>query len=185
MYQNSKIVLRACHIPRRMNVVADVLFRSTQVSGTAWSLRHSVFQAVIREWGIPLLDLFATRWNRKLPISIGHGNWCTINEQEGNMGICLTTSSSVTTISREGPTRLVPTDPHCPTRATCDLVYTSPRSVGRFPFTDPQHPSITVTTTRTNPSRSLQYTATHVDNIRDALSCRGFSVDVGSHASIP
>ena len=53
------------------------------------------------------------------------------------MGICLSTSSSVTTISREGPTRLVPTDPHCPTRATCDLVYTSPRSVGRFPFTDP------------------------------------------------
>ena len=82
--QNNKVVLRARHIPGRINVLADVLFLSTQVSGTEWSLHPSVFQAVIREWslhpsvfqsvirewGIPFLDLFATRWNHKLPISI-------------------------------------------------------------------------------------------------------------------
>ena len=56
MCQNSKIVLRARHIPRRMNVLADVLFRSTQVSATEWSLRPSVFQAVIREWGIRVVS---------------------------------------------------------------------------------------------------------------------------------
>ena len=41
------------------------------------------------------------------------------------------------------------TDPHCSTLATCDLVSTSPRDVGGFPFTDSQHPLITVATTRT------------------------------------
>ena len=75
MCQNSKIVLRARHIPRRMNVLVDILSCPTQVPGTEWSLHPSVFQAVIREWGIPLLDLF-TRWNHKLlipcPGPIGH-----------------------------------------------------------------------------------------------------------------
>ena len=150
-----------------------------------WSLHPSVFQAVIRELGIPFLDLFATRWNHKLTISIGHGSGCTTNELEGNVGICLPTSSSVTTSSRESPTRLVRTDPHCLTLTTCNLVSTSHRDVGGFPFTDPQHPSITVATTRTNPSRSLQYTVTHMENIRDALGSRGFSVDLASQASRP
>ena len=99
------------------------------------------------------------------------------------MGKCLSTSSSVTTSSREGPTRLLRTDPHCPTLATCNLVSTSPRDVGEFPFTDPQHPSITVATMRTNPSRSLQYTVTRMENTRDTLSSRSFSVKVASHAS--
>ena len=70
MCQNSKIVLRARHIPGRMNVLADVLSHPTQMSGTEWSLHPSVFQAVIWEWGIPLLDLFTMRWNHKLPIFV-------------------------------------------------------------------------------------------------------------------
>ena len=65
MCQFSKIVLR--HIPRRTTVLMDVLFRPTQMSGAQWSLHPSVFQIVIRELGVPLLDLFATRWNHKLP----------------------------------------------------------------------------------------------------------------------
>ena len=174
----------AMQMDKEVTVLADVLFRSTQVSGTEWSLHPSVFQAVIRELGIPFLDLFATRWNHKLPISIGHVSGRTTNELEGNVGICLPTSSSVTTSSRESPTRLVRTDPHCLTLTTCNLVSTSHRDVGGFPFTDPQHPSITVATTRTNPSRSLQYTVTHMENIRDSLGSRGFS-DLASHASRP
>ena len=89
MCQNSKIVLRTRHIPGRMNVLAAVLSRPTQMSGTEWSLHPSVFQAVIREWGIPLLDLFATRWNHKLSVFVFPvpDSVCTINELEGNVNV--------------------------------------------------------------------------------------------------
>ena len=65
MCQANLIVLRARHIPGRLNVLADILLRLSQMSGTEWSLHPSVFRALTREWGIPLLDLFATRWNHK------------------------------------------------------------------------------------------------------------------------
>ena len=45
-------------------------FFPTQMSGTEWSLHLSVFQAITQEWGIPTLDLFATRWNHKLPLFV-------------------------------------------------------------------------------------------------------------------
>ena len=56
--------------PGRLNVLADILSRPSQMSGTEWSLHQSVFRALTREWGIPLLDLFATRWNHKLPLFV-------------------------------------------------------------------------------------------------------------------
>ena len=55
------IVLRARHIPGRLNILADILWHPSQMSGTEWSLHPSVFRALIREWRIPLLDLFATK----------------------------------------------------------------------------------------------------------------------------
>ena len=70
MCQANLIVLRAWHIPRRLNVLADILLRSSQMSGTEWSLHPSVFRALTREWGIPLLYLFATRWNHNLPLFV-------------------------------------------------------------------------------------------------------------------
>ena len=63
MCQDNQIVLWAWHIPGRLNILADILSHPTQMSGTEWSLHPSVFWALTREWGIPLLDLFTTRWN--------------------------------------------------------------------------------------------------------------------------
>ena len=37
---------------------------------TAWFLHPSVFRALTWEWGIPLLYLFALRWNHKLPLFV-------------------------------------------------------------------------------------------------------------------
>ena len=70
MCQANQIVLRARHIPGRLNVLADILSRPSQTSGTEWSLHPSGFRVLTREWGIPLLDLFATRWNHKRPLFV-------------------------------------------------------------------------------------------------------------------
>ena len=70
MCQQEGITLISRHIPGKLNVLADVLSRPTQMSGTEWSLHLSVLQAITQEWGIPTLDLFAKRWNHKLPLFV-------------------------------------------------------------------------------------------------------------------
>ena len=61
------IVLRARHIPGRLNVIADKLSRHNQVIQTEWSLSQQVFNHLCSIWGRPQTDLFATRFNHKLP----------------------------------------------------------------------------------------------------------------------
>ena len=64
------IRILARHISGRLNVVADQLSRKGQVIGTEWSLHPTVVQAMWTRWGTPHLDLFATRWNHKLPVFV-------------------------------------------------------------------------------------------------------------------
>ena len=60
------ITLRARHIPGRLNVIANKLSRHNQIIQTEWSLSTGV-QSVVLQVGPPLVDLFATRFNHKLP----------------------------------------------------------------------------------------------------------------------
>ena len=62
-----KIVLRARHIPGRLNVIADKLSRHNQVIQTEWCLSQQVFSRLCSNWVRPQIDLFATRFNHKLP----------------------------------------------------------------------------------------------------------------------
>ena len=62
-----QVTLRARHIPGRLNVIADKLSRLGQTIQTEWSLHPAVFQAVCARWHQPQVDLFATRFNNKLP----------------------------------------------------------------------------------------------------------------------
>ena len=61
------IDLRARHIPGRLNVIADSLSRKGQLLHTEWTLCPEVFKWVKTLWDSPMIDLFATRWNNKLP----------------------------------------------------------------------------------------------------------------------
>ena len=62
-----EIVLRARHIPGHLNVIADKLSRHNQVIQTEWSLSQQVFNQLCSRWHRPQVDLFATRFNYKLP----------------------------------------------------------------------------------------------------------------------
>ena len=62
-----QVTLRTCHIPGRLNVIADKLSRFGQTIQTEWSLLPKVFQAICDLWHQPQVDLFATRFNNKLP----------------------------------------------------------------------------------------------------------------------
>ena len=60
--------LEARYLPDESNVLADVLSRRGQVVGTEWSLHPQVARALLRAWGNPSIDLFATCLNAKLPL---------------------------------------------------------------------------------------------------------------------
>ena len=60
--------LDARYLPGENNVLADVLSRRRQVVGTEWSLHPQVARALLRAWGNPSIDLFATCLNAKLPL---------------------------------------------------------------------------------------------------------------------
>ena len=60
--------LDARYLPGESNVLADVLSRHGQVVGTEWSLHPQVARALLRAWGNPSIDLFATCLNAKLPL---------------------------------------------------------------------------------------------------------------------
>ena len=66
--QAHSIELSARYIPGKRNVVADTLSRRDQVIGTEWSLHQDVAERLFDLWGRPVVDLFATRHNRKLQV---------------------------------------------------------------------------------------------------------------------
>ena len=63
----NQVTLKARHIPGRLNVIADKLSRLGQTIQTEWSLNPEIFQAICNRWHTPQVDLFATRFNNKLP----------------------------------------------------------------------------------------------------------------------
>ena len=62
-----QVTLKARHIPGWLSVVADKLSRLGQTIHTEWSLLLEVFQSICSMWHRPQIDLFATRFNNKLP----------------------------------------------------------------------------------------------------------------------
>ena len=62
-----QVSLKARHIPGRLNVISDKLSRLGQTIQTEWSLLPEVFQKLCNRWHQPQTDLFATRFNHKLP----------------------------------------------------------------------------------------------------------------------
>ena len=60
--------LEARFLPGESSVLADVLSRRGQIVGTEWSLHPQVARALLRAWGSPSIDLFATCLNAKLPL---------------------------------------------------------------------------------------------------------------------
>ena len=65
--RKNKVVLTARHVPGVVNLVADQLSRSQQTLYTEWSLNPKIFRWLSQIDFQPQIDLFATRFNHKLP----------------------------------------------------------------------------------------------------------------------
>ena len=64
------IVIRVCHIPGKFNILADRLSRFGKPIKTQWALGQTVANSVFQMLNFPNVDLFATRFNHKLPLYV-------------------------------------------------------------------------------------------------------------------
>ena len=62
------VLLETRYLPGQSKVLADLLSRRNQVLGAEWALLPQVAKKIIRTWGSPTIDLFATHLNAKLPL---------------------------------------------------------------------------------------------------------------------
>ena len=66
--EDNNVLLEARYLRGQSNVLADLLSRRNQVLVAEWSLLPQVAKKIIRTWGSPTIDLFATHLNAKLPL---------------------------------------------------------------------------------------------------------------------
>lgn len=65
--QDKRLVLRARHIPGRLNRMADLLSRPGAIVATEWTLCPSVVTSIWNVWGRASVDLMATFLTARLP----------------------------------------------------------------------------------------------------------------------
>ena len=68
--QDNTITVPVKHLPGRSNVLADLLSRTSKPLLAEWSLSASVLQQIFHHVGTPMVDLFATRHNHRLPLYV-------------------------------------------------------------------------------------------------------------------
>lgn len=64
------VTLSARHLAGSSNILADVLSRSGQVLNTEWTISHSALERIWGVWDKPLIDLFATKFSKRLPMYV-------------------------------------------------------------------------------------------------------------------
>ena len=65
-----RVTLLPVHLAGVRNVTADALSRRGCAQPGEWELHPSLAQVIFDQWGLPLVDMFATRHNRRLPIFV-------------------------------------------------------------------------------------------------------------------
>ena len=67
LVHNLQAHIQVKHISGSKNILADLLSRPKLLMATEWSIHPKITQALFTLWGTPQIDLFASKWNHKLP----------------------------------------------------------------------------------------------------------------------
>ena len=126
------IVIRVRHIPGKFNILADRLSRLDKPIKTEWSLDQTVANSVFQMLNFPNVDLFATRFNHRLPLYIrlqSTSDRCPVHGLESSSCICFSSFYSDTCCSRENPTTSVQNSSHSSVLATATVVLRTSSSI--------------------------------------------------------
>ena len=132
------IVIRVRHIPGKFNILADRLSRLDKPIKTEWSLDQTVANSVFQMLNFPNVDLFATRFNHRLPLYVSPvqetkvqstSDRCPVHGLESSSCICFSSFYSDTCCSRENPTTSVQNSSHSSVLATATVVLRTSSSI--------------------------------------------------------
>ena len=128
------IVIRVRHIPGKFNILADRLSRLDKPIKTEWSLDQTVANSVFQMLNFPNVDLFATRFNHRLPLYVfpvlqSTSDRCPVHGLESSSCICFSSFYSDTCCSRENPTTSVQNSSHSSVLATATVVLRTSSSI--------------------------------------------------------
>ena len=126
------IVIRVRHIPGKFNILADRLSRLNKPIKTEWALDQTVANSVFQMLNFPNVDLFATRFNHRLPLYVSpvqDYKALAIDALESSSCICFSSFYSDTCCSRENPTTSVQNSSHSSVLATTTVVLRTSSSI--------------------------------------------------------
>jgi ribonuclease HI len=66
--EEKNIILTSTFVPGALNVVADRLSRKHQILKSEWTINNDVLLQIWKIWDRPMIDLFATNLNHRLPL---------------------------------------------------------------------------------------------------------------------
>ena len=180
------ITLKARHIPRCLNVMADLLSRSNQLQSTEWSLHPQVFKQICQKWFTPHVDLFATHLNHKLPLYISPVPDPKVHKLDGSHCLCLPTDGSPSQGDPKNQAMLLPDHRSSPRLARDALVLGPSAALNR----DPTATSGVNDSSQTVPQLCVpqQSTASQTPCLvsrSGQLQEQGFSVEVAERIAAP
>ncbi|CAJ0958648.1 unnamed protein product [Ranitomeya imitator] len=179
-YLRVAILMGALHIKGKENVAADFLSRNVLKQGE-WSLNEDIFNLVVRRWGQPVVDLFATRNNRKVKL------FCSLNPRENPLavdaflikmgfstGLCFPTTEPDTSSGEENQGGSSESHPYRPLLAQKNLVCLAQDNVRSGPLGTARDPELALSGTDL-PSTSGGAPFDGVEFERSLLVGKGFS----------
>ena len=123
------VSLVPCHIPGKLNVIADRLSCRHQVLNSEWTLSLPVLHQVWHLWGQPHVDVFATANNTRLPTFVsplpdpaGVADQHLILHLDGPLDLPVSSVPSCTGSSTAHKSHSLPGDSDCPSVAVPALV---------------------------------------------------------------
>ena len=122
------IVIRVRHIPDKFNILADRLSRLDKPIKTEWALDQTVANSLFQMLNFPNVDLFATRFNHKLPLCLSStrqqstSDRCPVHGLESSSCICFSSFYSDSCCSGKYPTTSVQNSSDCSVLATATVV---------------------------------------------------------------
>ena len=174
--------LRARHIAGSLNLVAGTLSREGKGLPTEWSLNESVFRALSKEYGLPEVDLFATRLNRKIdvyfspvPDSLAIGADALVHDWSNKHSYAFPPFALIPKVLEKVRKSVnCRNNANCSARASPSLVHESSQPASRLAYT-PRRLVRSPPAGSTSPPSTKESKFTRLEDIERGLEKRGFS----------
>lgn len=190
----NSVTIKAAHIPGKRNSIADGLSRN-RIRHTEWRLNPESLRSVFLLLGQPVIDLFATKLNKQLPVVClpncrrgCPGCRCPVNVMERDVCVSFSSLRDTSKGSSEDKNRTVLDNSSGPILAEAELVPQHSGSFGRETSKDlgVETPVNLVNQPQANSSGSLKpsnFSICCMEIVKQQFIEKGFSSETAERAA--